>query len=193
VSVGTSNGPVSIVSRVHAMQHGVAYVPRDRHASGVFESLSIRDNFALPTLAQDRRAGLLSTAKTVQRLSQYVKRLSITFGRSGDEITTLSGGNQQKIVLARWLAAGPRVLLLNDPTRGIDPGAKRDLHRILAGLAGEGVAVVMLSTDVDELVELMDRVLVFREGEVFAELPGDRVTRHALMASFFGRRPGVDV
>ena len=92
-------------------------------------------------------------------------------GDPDDAITTLSGGNQQKVVIARWLAAGPRVLLLNDPTRGIDVGAKRDLYALLARLAAEGLAVVMLSTEVDEHVELMDRVLVFREHELLQRDP----------------------
>jgi ABC-type sugar transport system ATPase subunit len=100
---------------------------------------------------------------------------------------TLSGGNQQKVILARWLASHPKVLLLNDPTRGVDIGAKRDIYELLVGLAREGVAVVMLSTEVDEHVELMDRVLVFREHEVFAELPRERVTRESLVSAFFGR------
>ena len=90
-------------------------------------------------------------------------------------------------MLARWLAAGPRVLLLNDPTRGVDIGAKRDIYGLLVELASEGVAVVMLSTEVDEHVELMDRVLVFREHEVFAELTREQVNRESLVAAFFGR------
>ena len=89
--------------------------------------------------------------------------------------------------MARWLAAEPAVLLLNDPTRGVDLNAKRDLYRLLTGLAAEGVAVVMLSTEVDELIELMDRVLVFREGSVFAEFDRHELSRERLVASFFGR------
>ncbi len=90
-------------------------------------------------------------------------------------------------MLARWLAAKPRVLLLNDPTRGVDIGAKHDIYDLLVGLSEQGVAVVMLSTEVEEHVELMDRVLVFREHEVFAELPRAEVTREALVSAFFGR------
>ncbi len=102
----------------------------------------------------------------------------------------LSGGNQQKVVIARWLAATPRVLLLNDPTRGVDLGAKRDLYGLLEQLAADGVAVVMLSTEVDEHVELMDRVLVFREGAVSATLSREELDRARLIAAFFGRVPG---
>ena len=99
----------------------------------------------------------------------------------------LSGGNQQKVVIARWLAAGPRILLLNDPTRGVDLGAKRDIYDLLAELTAEGIAVVMLSTEVDELIELMDRVLVFKDGELEVELERSQLGRETLVASYFGQ------
>ena len=105
---------------------------------------------------------------------------------------TLSGGNQQKVVIARWLAAEPRILLLNDPTRGVDLGAKRDIYDLLAELTAEGIGVVMLSTEVDELIELMDRVLVFKEGELETELGRASLTRSALVSSYFGQRQAVD-
>ena len=96
-------------------------------------------------------------------------------------------------MIARWLAAKPRILLLNDPTRGVDLGAKRDIYDLLAELTAEGIAVVMLSTEVDELIELMDRVLVFKEGELEAELPRAALSRSALVASYFGQEQTVDV
>jgi ABC-type sugar transport system ATPase subunit len=108
-------------------------------------------------------------------------------GKPTDLITTLSGGNQQKVIIARWLAREPKILLLNDPTRGIDLGAKRDIYALLDRLAADGVAVVMLSTEVDEHVELMDRVLVFREGTVSAVVERDRLSRAALVSAFFGQ------
>ena len=166
-----------------------AYVPRERRAEGLFESKSVRENFGLPTLSQDVRHGLLSNARTRERLARYAGRLRITMHDPEDQITTLSGGNQQKIVMARWLATDPEVLLLNDPTRGVDLGAKRDLYALLAELTAQGVAVVMLSSELDEHVELMDRVIVFREHEPFCELERSQLTRHALVSAFFGKRP----
>ena len=107
--------------------------------------------------------------------------------RAPDErITTLSGGNQQKVAIARWLASNPKVLLLNDPTRGIDIGTKHDLYVLLTQLVNDGLAVVMLSTELDEHVELMDRVLVFREHELFRELDRSELSRNALVGAFFG-------
>jgi ABC-type sugar transport system ATPase subunit len=154
--------------------------------------MSIRENFAMPTLSYDSHAGLMHKAATRRRFAEYAARLSIVFGNQSDRITTLSGGNQQKVVIARWLAADPRVLLLNDPTRGIDIGAKRDLYALLAGLAREGLAVVMLSTEVEEHIELMDRVLVFREHELFREINRESLSRQALVSSFFGERDTHD-
>jgi ABC-type sugar transport system ATPase subunit len=114
-----------------------------------------------------------------------VGRLKIKLADPEAPITTLSGGNQQKVVIARWLASEPRVLLLNDPTRGIDINAKRDLYDLLLDLAGQGLGIVMLSTEVDEHVELMDRVLVFREGAIAAELGRDQLSRQAIVGAFF--------
>jgi ABC-type sugar transport system ATPase subunit len=164
----------------------VAYVPRERRLESLFESKSIRENFAIASLPRDRRNGVISLERGRRRLARYVERLAIRMGDPDDAITTLSGGNQQKVIMARWLATDPRVLLLNDPTRGVDINAKRDLYALLAELAQTGTAVVMLSTEVDEHVELMDRVLVFREGRISAELAHDRLTRQALVGAFFG-------
>jgi ABC-type sugar transport system ATPase subunit len=166
-----------------------AYVPRERRAESLFESKSILENFALPTLERDTSGGVIRPASTRERFAGYVQQLGITFGKPDDLITTLSGGNQQKVVVARWLATDPRVLLLNDPTRGVDLGAKRDLYRVLLDLAGEGMAIVMLSTEVDEHVELMDRVVVFREGAPFCELDRAQLTRQNLVGAFFGQEP----
>ncbi len=183
---------VRIGSPRAAARAGIVYVPRERRDEALFGVLSIRENFALPTLRDDSVAGIVRARATERRLARYVDLLRIRLRRSGDGITTLSGGNQQKVVIARWLAAHPRILLLNDPTRGVDLGAKRDVYHLLAELTSEGMAVVMLSTEVDELVELMDRVLVFREHEVTATLEGPELERGALVASYFGRADGRD-
>jgi ABC-type sugar transport system ATPase subunit len=182
----TGKASVTIRSAKDAVRNGVVYVPRDRRTESIFESRSVLDNFALPTQRQDSVGGVIVTRRTGRRFADYVKGLKIVVGRSQHMITTLSGGNQQKVVTARWLAARPAVLLLNDPTRGVDLGAKRDIYRVLLEVARDGVAVVMLSTEVDEHLELMDRILVFREGEVAAEITREHATRRRLVASFFG-------
>ena len=179
-----------IHSAVRAAELGVAYVPRDRRSEALFSSLSIRENFAVPTLSLDRQWGIVRRRRTEARFRRYREQLNIVAPFMGHSITTLSGGNQQKVVMARWLAAGPAVLLLNDPTRGVDLNAKRDLYRLFRALANDGVSVVMVSTEVDELIELMDRVLVFREGSVSAEISRVDLSRETLVAAFFGTSPG---
>jgi ABC-type sugar transport system ATPase subunit len=170
---------------------GIAYVPRERRAESLFESKSILENFAVTTLGRDARGGLLMPRRSRARFAKYAQRLGIGLRDADDLITTLSGGNQQKVVMARWLATEPRVLLLNDPTRGIDLRTKRDVYTLLRELASAGMAVVMLSTEVDEHVELMDRVLVFREHTVSTQLVRDEFDRTGLVAAFF--EAGADV
>jgi ABC-type sugar transport system ATPase subunit len=169
-----------------AADYDIAYVPRERRLDAIFSWMSIRENFAMPTLARDSRFGWLRNSASRKRLRDYKDRLGIVLGSPENSIMTLSGGNQQKVIIARWLAYGPRVLLLNDPTRGIDIGAKNDLYALFGALAAEGLAVVMLSTELDEHVELMDRVLVFREHELFKEFDRSEVTRERLVSAFFG-------
>jgi ABC-type sugar transport system ATPase subunit len=185
----TNGTDVVLASPKHAAEHAVAYVPRERRQA-LFGWMSVRENFAMPTIRKDTAAGLLNLQSMRKRLAQYVERLKIVLRDSGDRITTLSGGNQQKVVIGRWLASNPQILLLNDPTRGIDVGAKRDLYGLLARLADDGLAVVMLSTELDEHVELMDRVLVFREHELFREIDRAELTRQALVTAFFGQTDG---
>jgi ABC-type sugar transport system ATPase subunit len=174
-----------------AADNDIAYVPRERRLDSVFSWMTIRENFAMATLDRDTRFGWLRPRASRKRLQSYVDRLGIVLGSPEHPITTLSGGNQQKVIIARWLAFGPRVLLLNDPTRGIDIGAKNDLYALFGALASEGLAVVMLSTELDEHVELMDRVLVFREQELFTEFDRSQVTRQGLVSAFFGEKLDV--
>jgi ABC-type sugar transport system ATPase subunit len=182
---GPTQTPVR--SARHAASLGIGYVPRDRRGESLFAPLSIQENFGVVTSRADRRFCLLSHAARRGRLALYRESLGIRMGKPTDLITTLSGGNQQKVIIARWLARQPRILLLNDPTRGIDLGAKRDIYALLDKLAADGVTVVMLSTEVDEHVELMDRVLVFREGAVGAVLDRDQLSGAALVSAFFGQ------
>jgi ABC-type sugar transport system ATPase subunit len=181
---------VVVRSPVHAADCDIAYIPRERALDSLFSWMTIRENFALPTLSLDSHFGWLSPRSSRRRFRSYVDRLKIVLGSPEDAITTLSGGNQQRVIIARWLAFGPRILLLNDPTRGIDINAKHDLYALFNALASEQLAMVMLSTELDEHVELMDRVLVFREHELFRELGRSELSRNALVAAFFGENGG---
>ncbi len=176
---------VPIQTRRGAAAAGIAYVPRERRQA-LFGWMSIRENFAMPTIRLDARRGWLRPSSSRARLQRYRDELGIVLGGPDHAITTLSGGNQQKVVIGRWLASTPRVLLLHDPTRGVDIGAKRDLYDLLSRLAVAGLAVIMLSSELDEHVELMDRVLLFREGGLFREIRREALSREALVAGFFG-------
>jgi ABC-type sugar transport system ATPase subunit len=174
-------------SPADALASGIAYVPKDRRGEGIFETRSILDNFQVATLETDRKLGLLRRSMTERRFDRYAELMRIKTGHRSNAITSLSGGTQQKVLIARWLATDPRVLLLNDPTRGVDMGTKSDIYEVLTDAASRGIAVVMLSTEVGELVELMDRVLVFREGELHRELNRGQFSHARLVASYFGR------
>jgi ribose transport system ATP-binding protein len=170
-----------------AVANGIAYLPRDRRATGIFPTQSVLDNFAISTVERDARFGLISTASRSKRYEIYRQRLSITAPRPEAAITTLSGGNQQKVLLARALALEPGVLLLNDPTRGVDVATRHVLYNVFRDLAREGMALVILSSEIEEILLLCSRVLVFRDYEISAEMAGDSMTSDTVIAAMFGR------
>jgi ribose transport system ATP-binding protein len=147
----------------------------------------VLDNFAVSTLGRDSRFGLISLDSRRQRYESYRKKLSIVAPRPEAPITTLSGGNQQKVLLARALALGPRMLLLNDPTRGVDVATRHVLYDVFRGLAADGMGLVILSSEVEEILLLCHRVLVFREQEVAADISKSDMTTEAVIAAMFGR------
>jgi ABC-type sugar transport system ATPase subunit len=178
-----------IAGQADAARHRIVYVPRDRKVEGIFAPLSIADNFAMATLKRYRRFGLLDEAKAAAARRPLFERLGVRFGRLADPITSLSGGNQQKVIIARMLALAPRVLVLNDPTRGVDLATKQDIYALLAEQAAAGVAAVIHSTEIEELLALCQRVAVFHHRALFTVLDRAELTREALIAALFGRAP----
>ncbi len=171
--------------RAKAPWPGLALVPQDRKTEGLILDLSIAENLRLAAL--DRASsGWGEDDGTMARL---VGRLGLVYGRLEDAVSTLSGGNQQKVVLAKWLALAPRCLLLVDPTRGIDVRAKAQIYGLLRELAAEGMAILLQSTDQEELVHLCDRVHVFYRGKVNAVLAGATLTSESLIAACMNLRP----
>ena len=170
-----------------AVASGVAYLPRDRRATGIFPTQSVIDNFAISTVGRDAMFGLIRPQLRRQRYEAYREKLSISAPRPDAAITTLSGGNQQKVLLARALALEPRMLLLNDPTRGVDVATRHVLYDVFRGLARDGMGLVILSSEIEEILLLCGRVLVFRENEVTAEMTGDAMTTDSVIAAMFGR------
>ena len=146
-----------------AIAHGIAYVPEDRRRHGVIGPMPVRTNVTLASLPQlSERLAVLSPDRERAAALRYVKELGIRPPAIDVPVSSLSGGNQQKVALARWLLTNPRVLILDEPTQGVDVGAKADVHREMDRLAGEGVAILMISSDLQEVLAMSDRVVVMR-------------------------------
>jgi rhamnose transport system ATP-binding protein len=170
-----------------AMAAGMALVPEDRRHQGLLMDLSIERNVTLPRARALSRLGFLSGAGERREALRWTERLRARYGRLGDAVATLSGGNQQKVVLAKWLATAPQVLIVDEPTRGIDVGTKAEVHRLMSELAAAGVAIVMVSSDLPEVLGMADRVLVLREGRIVAELPREDATADSVMFAAMGQ------
>jgi rhamnose transport system ATP-binding protein len=179
--------PVAFATPSEAMNLGIAYVPEDRHQDGLVLDFSIADNVTLPILTRIFPR-LLTHAKAERELAQgYVDRLQIRTTGVRQEVQALSGGNQQKVVIAKWLAATPRVLILDEPTRGVDIGAKVEVHRIVSELAASGLGIIMISSDLPEVLAMSDRIIVLHEGRLVAELARAEATEERVMFAATGQ------
>jgi monosaccharide-transporting ATPase len=174
---------------VSAVKAGIAIQPEDRKAEGIVAGLSVRENIALAVLPRMSKLGIVSDAKIDAVVDKYMKRLQIKASSPDQRVGDLSGGNQQKVLLARLLATEPKVLLLDEPTRGIDVGAKAEVQSLIDELASEGLGVVLVSSDAEELIEGADRVVVLRDGVVVGTLTGDQVTAEGLLSTIAAAAP----
>ena len=182
---------VRIDSAENARARGIAYVPEDRGAQGLVRRMSVLHNFSLAALVALSHAGFIDRARERRMAEEGVARFSVKTS-SVDEIAgQLSGGNQQKIVLGKWLANSPKLLILDEPTRGIDVGAKAEIHRLMSELASEGVAILMISSELPEVLGMSDRVLVMREGRLVAEFDRAAATSEAVGAAMMGGAPSA--
>ena len=164
---------------------GIALIPEDRKTEGLMLPMSIGHNLAIASLNTLRRGPFVDKAKEDKVIEQAIDRLKIKIGASTDAVSTLSGGNQQKVVIAKWLMTNPRIILLNDPTRGIDVGTKQEIYRLLRQLAEAGAAILFYSTDYEELIGCCNRVSVMVGGRVSRELEGAEITEMNIVASAF--------
>ena len=162
---------------------GMALIPEDRKTEGLMLPMSVRDNLSFAALARLSNAGLIDFALERRLIAEMMALLAIRASSIDAPVGSLSGGNQQKVVIAKWLMVSPRIILLNDPTRGIDVGTKQELYKLLRRLAESGVAIIFYSTDYDELINCCNRVLVLYDGSVISELEGEGITDRALVAS----------
>ncbi|MBF9036125.1 ATP-binding cassette domain-containing protein [Rhodobacterales bacterium HKCCE2091] len=180
-SVSIDGAPVRIASPADAVRHGIVYVPEDRGRQGAITALPIFQNVTLPSLARTSRRGFLRMAEEFALAREYTARLDLRAAALDAEVGTLSGGNQQKVVIAKWLATKPRVIILDEPTKGIDIGSKAAVHAFMAELAAQGLAVIMVSSEIPEVLGMSDRVIVMREGRMAAELHGGDLTPETLV------------
>jgi len=171
----------AIASPADAHRHGIALITEDRKGNGLHLASSIRDNITLASLAQMSRFGLRAFEAETSLARRVVDALGIRCASLEQAVTSLSGGNQQKVAIGKWLATKPRLLLLDEPTRGIDVGAKRDIYELIFSLAGEGMGILVVTSELPELLLLADRILVMCEGRMTGTLTRAAATQEAVM------------
>jgi ABC-type sugar transport system ATPase subunit len=177
--------PVRLRHPRDAARHGIAMVPESRKEEGLLMMRSIRENATLATLPRFSRAGVVERAKERRYAQGLFDRLDVRAPGTSTRVGALSGGNQQKVLFAKWLAIEPRALLADEPTRGIDVAAKREIHGLIAELAAGGMGVLLISSEIEEVLGLAHRVLVMRGGQVVEELVGDEATEERVMRAAF--------
>jgi ribose transport system ATP-binding protein len=174
---------IQIKSPGDAIRHNIGYVPEDRKSQGLFLDMNVGDNIGMNVLNRISRKGILPKGTNARFSGESIKNLNIKVASPHSKVLSLSGGNQQKVLLARWLAIKPRVLILDEPTRGVDVGAKSEIYRIIGGLAAKGVAVIFISSELPEIVGIAQRVLVMREGKIVGEISEkDNISQENIMS-----------
>ena len=176
-------------SPTEAMAAGLGFVPEDRRQQGLVMDMSVQQNMALASLHRLRRAGLIRSSAERDFAADWALRLRIKHGRLTDPVAMLSGGNQQKVVLAKWLGRKPGVLIVDEPTRGIDVATKAEVHQLLVRLAADGVGVLMISSELPEVLRVSDRILVMREGRLAAQYERAEASEEGIMSAATGQEP----
>jgi ABC-type sugar transport system ATPase subunit len=180
--VEVAGKPVQLRGPGDALRAGIGFAPEERKAQALLLRRSIRDNVSLAILARISRLRVVRRRTEREIARRYVEQLSVRASSIEQEVGTLSGGNQQKVVLARWLARRPRVLILDEPTRGVDVGAKAEIYSIVNDLAAEGMALLVISSELPELLGLCDRIVVMQGGRVTGELARAEATEERVLA-----------
>ncbi len=176
-------------SPADGVSHGLGFVPSDRRGEGIVPLMDLKSNIAMVNLNSVSRFGIINRRKFIDLAEQYRQRLDIVSAGLGQQVSKLSGGNQQKVVLARWLAAKPRLLIMDQPTRGIDVGAKAEIYEILNELAADGLGIIMVSSELPEILRMSDRIIVMYEGRITGRFERDEATAEIVMGC--ATRPAV--
>jgi len=173
--------PLKPRSPLAAITNGIGFVPEDRRKQGLVMDLSVAKNTTLTLRKVLSRFGLISGRRETAAAADWAERLRVKAGSQSNPVSTLSGGNQQKVVLAKWLATTPRLLIVDEPTRGIDVGTKAEVHRLISDLAGSKIAIIMISSELPEVLGMADRILVMHEGRISAEFSRAEATSELVM------------
>ncbi len=173
--------PVVIHSPREAIEHGIGYLTENRKEQGLFLELAAAENITMATLERDANWGMLNRKKAQSISDDAIQLLNIRVPHAQVRAGGLSGGNQQKLLISRWVAIGPRILILDEPTRGVDVGAKSEIYRIMNEMARKGVAILMISSELPEIVGMSDRVYVMHEGSIAGELHSQDITQENIM------------
>jgi len=172
---------ITVRSTQQALSLGIGYLPRNRKENGIVKDMNILENGSIVTLKRLSSFGLINARRQEDEFDKQRKGLQIKMGKNSDLITSLSGGNQQKVVLAKWLSANPKLLILDNPTQGVDVGAKEEIYDIILSLADQGMAVVVLSNEAQEIIRVCDRALVMYHGNIRDEVSGERMNEQEMM------------
>ncbi|WP_322510562.1 sugar ABC transporter ATP-binding protein [Chloroflexus sp.] len=179
--------PVRLRSPRDAIRLGIGFVTEDRKTQGLFLKQSVRNNAGAGLLERLARFGLVDFRSLTQQIGELTTRLRVRTPSLNQQVRNLSGGNQQKVIIARWLALQPKVLILDEPTRGVDVGAKAEIHALIRELAAQGMAILMISSELPEILAVSDRILVMREGRITAELTRSEATQDRIMQAAVGQ------
>lgn len=183
---------VHIKTTYQAIEKGIAYLPRNRKENGIVPDMDIIENASIVTWPKFSKKGIIDHQKQIEIFQKQRATLRLKMGELTDKITSLSGGNQQKVVLAKWLAANPKVLILDNPTQGVDVGAKEDIYDIILQLAEENIAIIVLSSEAQEIIRLCDRALVMFHGTIQGEVRDEEMTEQTIMHLATGGDSGLE-
>jgi ribose transport system ATP-binding protein len=178
---------VHFKSYPEAIRHGLCYLTEDRKQQGLFLNLSVKNNINAAIIDRLARNMFLPSKKEAGNASEYVSKLNITVSNMSQEINSLSGGNQQKAMIGKWLSTNPTVIFMDEPTRGIDVGAKSEIHAMLRRLSDEGIGVIIISSELPEIIGMCDRVIVMHEGRVTGEVKGEEITEKNIIVLASGQ------
>jgi len=172
---------VEINSTVDALKHGIGFVPENRQEQGLILGMNVRENISLPELKNISKYDFIDKKREAGLAEKYIDELRIRTPSQEQKVRNLSGGNQQKVVISKWMATKPKILILDEPTRGIDVGAKKEIHMLMSQLAREGVAVIMISSELPEILGMSDRIIVMHEGRIKGELMRQEASQESIM------------